>query len=449
MYRKKGNRNLSEIAEFLIDSFEFLLIGGKLAFYTPPNWTILTSNSAKRQVLLLIEDSCKEIGSYLLSGQLEELVKKISLSPRVKALPEIPYPDHHQLCCKDGIYCWPDHSIFPLRSKDLRFSHLEVFARDIAPRKTPIFDRFLDTVAQDDCNLRQRILEVIGVILTGIPCKNFFVFEGVSDSGKSQLSRFLQDVLGDTACFAINGVNQLGNRWTSGMLPGKLLCVCSDVPDKPLDSDTVGAIKQLTGDDPIYGEIKFQSPFVFKNTAKLLFLTNFSLRITGNAQDPALLKRMVCIPFRHAVPESQQIPNLHELLLNEAGGIIWKALQAAEEFEDQNYIFTPLDCDTDDNVLILVPSVVDQIRNFVTSCCELDSAAYTVTAELHRAFLRFIEADNSSSQKIKSNDFGRKLQSLGFPILPDRIGGARVYRGIKLRSDKNISYSGGESNEIP
>lgn len=91
---------------------------------------------------------------------------------------------------------------------------------------------------------------------------------GESGTGKSQLSNFLRNLLENDACFALNDISQLGERWTTGSLLGKLLCICGDVPNAPLTSKAIGTIKQLTGDDLIRGEFKYQNAFTFENTAK-------------------------------------------------------------------------------------------------------------------------------------------------------------------------------------
>lgn len=185
---------------------------------------------------------------------------------------------------------------------EFRFSHLEVTAQEIDPQCTPHFDQFLDFVTQGDPYLEQLILEVIGVIITGYPTKNLFLFQGVRDSGKSLLSNLLRHILGASSCFAVNGINQLSDRWLTGMLPGKLLCICGDVPDKPLSPSAIGILKQLTGSDAIYAERKCENPFMFYNSAKLLFLSNFPLQIRGQ-QDSALIQRCIRIPFQNSVPE--------------------------------------------------------------------------------------------------------------------------------------------------
>ena len=153
---------------------------------------------------------------------------------------------------------------------------------------------------------------------------------------------FLRDVLGTSACVALNDISQLGEKWTPGSLFGKLLCVCGDMPDAPLNSKTIGAIKQLTGDDLIRGEFKYKNAFMFENTAKLLFVSNYPLRIPNPGRERALLDRLVDIPCQNPVEKQMQIPNLHKLLYEERGCITYQAMEALAMLDARNGVFTPL-----------------------------------------------------------------------------------------------------------
>ena len=433
LYRQKADRNLSEIAQYLLDNLEIADVGGRLAVFRRPDWEILNPQTAKREIITVISRDYPEIGKFLGSRQLEEIIERLLCSPEIRHLEHLPAADPHAICCSDQLYIWPEGRRLEANHMDFRFSHLEISSIEIGPVPTPYFDDFLRVVAENDDDLCSLILEVIGVILTGYPCKNFFVFEGVPSSGKSQLARFLQGILGETSCFAVNGINELAGRWTTGMLPGKLLCLCSDVPDKPLTANVVGLVKQLTGDDPIHGERKYQSPFVFQNTAKLLFLTNFPLRIAGGRQDAAILQRLVRVPFRHSVPQERQIPKLYEHLLDEAGGIIWQALQALEDMEERGGGFTEIEADQGEFVP-LIQTEEDRVRAFVRDACYLEPGVRTPVQELYEAFLDF-ESSRRDEGAIPAAKFGKILSRLGLPVKPYRTAEARGYEGIRLRED--------------
>ena len=215
------------------------------------------------------------------------------------------------------------------------------------------------------------------------------------------------------------------------MLPGKLLCVCSDVPNIPLKPNTVGLIKRLTGDDPIYGVIKYGQPFVFFNTAKLLFLSNFTLRLEEDQSDAAMEQRLVRVPFLHSVPQEEQIPFLYERLRDETGGIIWRALQALANWEARGCVFTKVDCDLNNPLPSLPPTDRERVRRFVEEKCVLCEAATVTTSALYSRFQEF-ETYNRNCKPIDVRVFGRILSSLGLPIRKDDKSKSRGYRGIGL-----------------
>ena len=205
----------------------------------------------------------------------------------------VPLPDYRVLCCEDGLYCWLDSSIYPHNSSDIRFSHLNISAREIFPQDTPYFDAFLNNIAPVGDPIQDLILEIFGVIITGYPVKKLFYFYGVPDSGKSQSANILKWILGEDSSFTITDVNAIGNDRVTGALPGKLLLVCPDVPDVPLNAKTVAGIKQLTGDDTMFGRPLYKDPINFENAAKLLLISNFPLQLYKGVSDTAFWDRII------------------------------------------------------------------------------------------------------------------------------------------------------------
>lgn len=434
LLRQKTEQNLTEIAKHLLNNHAFAEVDGQLALFRSPCWQLLSPRQVPRVLSALLAH--EDIVSFLSPFQLTEIAARILNASETLHLNQLPTIDPHILCCRDRLFCWPENTTFPPRSQDLRFGHLEVYSTAIAPCHTPYFDTFLAHTTQGEEALRQLILEVIGVIITGYPCKNFFVFEGTPDSGKSQLGRFLKGVLGDTSCFAVNEIGHLGDRWTTGMLPGKLLCVCSDVPDKPLQSKTVATIKQLTGDDPIRGEQKYQSPFVFQNTAKLLFLSNFPLRTSGVTTDSGFMRRQVRVPFCYCVPLEMQIPHLYNHLLEEAGGIIWLSLQALEAFEARNARFTSIEDTKAASHMLPKETAEARFLAFVSERCRLNPDASISAADFFAAYHSF-EAQHYPSAKPISHTYFGKLVKAWLNSDEDlwRTSKTRGYSGIELRSN--------------
>ena len=437
LYRLNLDRNIGELANHLTKHREFMVIGNDLAAFQPPCWRILSKQSASRSILEMLRETVDARTVEFLTPYVAlKTWKTIVSDPQIEVLDDIPRSDPHLLCCQDGVYQWPEGKVLPPDSSFLHFSHLEVSAHDIAPTQTPFFDIFITNLAQDDETLRDLILKVIGAIITGYPVKNFFVFLGERNTGKSQIAGFLEDVLGPTAHFPVNGINQLADRWTSAMLRGKLLCTCGDVPNAELGVKTMGLIKELTGGDTINGEIKYGSMFAFQNRAKLVFLTNFPLRFRGG-MDEALAERMVIVPFRNIVPEERRIPNLREKLFTEAGGIIWQALQALQDFG--GFFPTADYSDLVNETSLFHRTNESSVEQFVQSACIFDESAQIPVQELYQAYMRFW----GNEHPLTPAAFGKAIHQINLPIEDYRSALERGYRGIRLRmpeEEGNISY---------
>lgn len=77
-------------------------------------------------------------------------------------------------------------------------------------------------------------------------------------------------------------LQELGGRFSSGNLVDTRLNIGGDLPNKVLSADVIKTVKGLTGNDIMTAERKFQQPFSYKPTTKLLFATNHKITIAYN-----------------------------------------------------------------------------------------------------------------------------------------------------------------------
>lgn len=423
---QKVNRNIAEIASAIRNRCEFLHIAGHLAVFEPPCWKILGHGEALRFVKRAAEELFPSDAKYLNCRQYEEIVSHLRLDFKTPCQKEIPTPDYRYLCCRDYMYDWRTGRCLPHNSKYQYFSYLDIDAESIGSCDGAHWEMFLDDMTGGDSILRQRILEMIGVILSGYPSKSFFFLTGESGTGKSQLVNFLRDVLGTSACVALNDISQLGQKWTTGSVFGKLLCLCGDVPDAPLDSRTIGTIKQLTGDDLIRGEFKYKDAFMFDNMAKLLFVSNYPLRIPNPEREQALLERLVVIPCRNPVARECQIPNLHELLYEEAGYIVDLAMRALADLDDRNGVFTSLPEDFGWEPA-QVSNMDRAIMEFVHKYCVREEGASCWVSEVFQAFQAHFPEEN-----LRDSQFSKALLRLFPEVKKVRSSSGRKYNGLRL-----------------
>lgn len=166
----------------------------------------------------------------------------------------------------------------------------------------PITAHFFDVISDSDSDLVTRIWEMLACILVPDPTiKKFFLLYGVPDSGKSVLGNFIRSFFAKENVADLD-FERLGDRFSTSSLSGAYLNLSMDLPNRPISTKTVAVLKQLTGDDDITVEAKFQDASSFKNRSRFLFATNHPLQLTQN--DTAFLNRLVVIPFRKKVEDS-------------------------------------------------------------------------------------------------------------------------------------------------
>lgn len=244
----------------------------------------------------------------------------------------------------------------------------------------PVFDHFLETISGGDPDIISAIKEMIGYLLTpDMAGKCFFVLQGVGDTGKSVLANLISSFFNVEAVAHLD-ISRLGDRFSPAALQGKWLNVCADLPDGRLKKEAVGAIKQIMGNDTISVEAKFRAVTSFKPTCKLLFATNFPLRME---HDEAFLSRCAIIPFSHPIPKDKQDKQLLQKMLMEAPGIIVQCLEAYRRLRARNYQFLPLAGALGITGCISYPELFD---GFLATQCAFIPGAFTPTVALFSAF---------------------------------------------------------------
>lgn len=425
LHSQKANQDIAKIANAIRNRYEFMSISGKLAVYEPPCWRSMERGDTLCFVKKVVERLFPEEQDYLDSRQYDQIIFHLQYDHRIAHLKTLPRPAYQYLCCRDGMYHWPSRTVLPHDSSFQRFSYLNIDAASIGNRDGTHWEIFLDNITGGNPALRQRILEMLGVILSGYPSKSFFFLRGESGTGKSQFVNSIQDILGKISCIALNDILQLGERWTAGSMFGKLLCFCGDMPAAPLNSKTIGTIKQLTGDDLIRGELKYKDAFVFENTAKLLFVSNYPLQIPNRDREQALLERLVEIPFLKPVPKESQIPAFHERLYEGAGYIVGLAMEALNELDSRNGVFTPLP-EAFALSVVQAPNDERSVQEFIEEHFVLEEGASCLVSEVFRMFKAYYP-----EVKIGAPQFSKLLYRLYPQVRPDRSKEARKYSGLR------------------
>ncbi|MEM1486358.1 phage/plasmid primase, P4 family [Oscillospiraceae bacterium PP1C4] len=436
--KKKDGRPMTayQAAQILMKVVSFIAIGEALYAFNGTFYELQTEASAKRTILHNCRELVDQVGTVEIIKQILELVK---IEPAIlwKELK----PSSRYVVFRNGILDLHTMQAAPLTSQTFDTSCLEVDCVANAQMKCPNFKKFLSEITGGNEMLTLRIWQAIGYLLTNdTDGKCFFIFQGVSNSGKSLLGRFIASLYNSDAVTSLD-VNSLSDRFSMAEIVGKKLNISLDLPQGVIKNEAVSNIKQLTGGDLITTDVKYLNRIKFLNTCRLLYATNHAIRL--NSPDEAFENRMVTIPFSVSIPPEQRDPHLLERFEPEKLAIVLKALLAYRDLVANNYQFAGyfpanqvVAAGSYGTPTIDVKSLVDA---FVQQCCVFtDGQQGTFTSELLTAFQMFT-GESGSTLSVK--DFSMILQEVcGSRIRKHhwRIPGSesnakRGYQGIRLK----------------
>lgn len=210
----------------------------------------------------------------------------------------------------------------------LLFTHTTLVAPTATP--TPIWDKFLQDVFDGDLEMVEFMQRVMGYCLTGSTVEQlmFFMF-GSGANGKSVLLDVLRSIAGKYAhnlpSEALMTSRHERHPTTYAALHGKRLAISSEIEESAHWAES--RIKSMTGDETMTARFMREDEFTFTISHKHLIAGNFKPRLKGD--DPAVVRRMVLIPFTQTFSGIRRDNNLPEKLKAEYGGILAWCIEGA------------------------------------------------------------------------------------------------------------------------
>lgn len=131
-----------------------------------------------------------------------------------------------------------------------------------------------------------------------------FILTGDKSNGKSTFLDCIKAILGEQNVSALD-LKELGDRFSTSMMFGKLANIGDDIGDDFLQGSQVSIFKKVVTGNRIKAERKGQDPFEFNPYIKLLFSANDIPRMKDKTG--AVLRRLVIIPFNARF--SKTLPN--------------------------------------------------------------------------------------------------------------------------------------------
>ncbi|NGT48184.1 DNA primase [Clostridium perfringens] len=293
----------------------------------------------------------------------------------------------------------------------------------------PQFKKFLNEVL--DCKLIPLVQEIVGYLLTtNTVSQKAFVFWGPARTGKSTLLWVVEYLLLGKKNVSNIPWQEIGDKFKTAELLGKLANVFSDLPSKSID-DT-GIFKVVTGEDYLMAEKKNKNPFKFKPFARLVFSCN---ELPRNYVDrtEGFYRRLIIVPFNRQIEKSKIDKALKYKFQREKEGILNWALEGLKRLYENNFEFS--ENELTDGVKKEYKRENNNVISFVEECCEIDSLFSCSRIEIYEAYKEFcVEAGLEALSQIK---FNKELEG-NFNITRSRSGKLRSWNGVRIKLDDLI-----------
>ena len=204
---------------------------------------------------------------------------------------------------------------------------------------TPVFDSYIRTLADNDEDVIELIMETVGVAISnvkGYRMKKSVFYVGDGNTGKSQLKSLVERLLGKGNFISID-LREIESRFGTGTIYGTRLAGSSDMSFMSINE--LKTFKKLTGGDSLFAEFKGQQAFEFVYDGFLWFCMN-RLPKFGGDDGKWIYDRIIVIKCPNVIPNEKQDKLLLEKMYAERDGIVYKAVKALQRVIANGYRFT-------------------------------------------------------------------------------------------------------------
>ena len=309
---------------------------------------------------------------------------------------------------------------------------------------TPVFDQFLETLTNGDTEIKQLLLEVMGVAISNVKgwrTKKALFLVGDGNTGKSQLKSLTERLLGKSNYIGMD-LSEIEARFGTGSLYGKRLAGSSDMSF--LSVDELKVFKKLTGGDDVHMEFKGQQAFSATFTGILWFCTNKLPRFSGD-KGGWIYSRIMPVWCPNVIPLEKQDKQLLDKMYAEREGIVQKCVKALQAVIRNGYKFS-------EPVSVIAAREQYQATNstvisFFEECmCHWPNGTIggstITTGKIHKAFLQWCRENNGGYAK-SAKEFREELAAhlhTTFADMTTRVHGNTYYKEWTLTDDAWDNY---------
>jgi putative DNA primase/helicase len=329
---------------------------------------------------------------------------------------------------------------------DLRTGQLRAHNRDdlitkLAPvaydldASSPIWDEFIRTTTKNDDKLAKFLQRVTGYTLTGDTSEEVMLFaHGPTASGKSTFLESVKSTIGDYAMTAdfetfLRRRGDAGIRNDIARLAGARMVISIEVDDGKALAE--GLLKQLTGGDTVTARFLYGEAFEFQPRFKLWLAANHRPRV--RADDEAMWRRIIQIPFTNTVPEDDRDPTLKHKFKTDPGirsAILAWAVHGCLDWQQTGLAIPELVRDYTKQYR----AENDPLAEWITDECQLGTEHWTAAKHLRGAYEQWCE-DAGTKPIDAARPWGNALTTRG--CTRQKRHGGHGWQGIKVIAERD------------
>jgi putative DNA primase/helicase len=380
-------------------------------------------------------DHQKALAKHALRSQAERriaaMIELAKTEPGVPVIPSDLDRDIWLLNCLNGTLDLRTDRLLPHRRRDLitRLAPVEYDERARSHHWTDFLERILP-----DRRVRRFVQRAVGYSFTGDTReeKLFFV-HGASNTGKTTLLEGLKRTLGDYALTTdfdtfLKRRSDAGIRNDVARLAGARLVVSVEVDEGKRLAE--GLVKTLTGGDRVTARFLYQEFFEFEPQFKLWLAANTRPRV--NAEDEAMWRRIVQVPFTQVIPPAERDPEVKRRIKENPAvrsAILKWAVAGCREWQERGLdIPAPVTKYTRE-----YRAENDRLADWIEDSCELRPGSTAFAGPLRQSYETW--ALQNGEQPIAPGAWATALLARGLQRDRQGHGGRRVWRGIALEDN--------------
>lgn len=309
---------------------------------------------------------------------------------------------------------------------------------------TPVFDRYMDTLTNGNAEVKQLLLEFMGMAISNVQCwraKKALFLVGDGNTGKSQLKSLTERLLGKGNFIGID-LSEIEARFGTGAIYGKRLAGSSDMSFMSIAE--LKTFKRISGGDSIFMEFKGQQPFEATFRGLLWFCMNKLPKFSGDT-GRWVYDRIMIVDCPNVIPLEKQDKHLLDKMYAEKEGIVQKCVAALQTVIKNGYKFTEPEC------VIAARAAYQETNSTVITFFEecmcpwpegkIGGSSIT-TGTIHKVYLQWCKANNNGYAK-SAKEFRDELSAhLGttFSEMTTRQHGNTYYKDWTLTEDTQTDY---------